>query len=111
PRFNITCEGLGFSRPEDWHWTYWGALGQIDQAGTPAGSADEAGNGDEFMAKIDDLWQRWQPGQAGVKTAGDLYGYFVEVLNVARGAVASITKAVWDAPVSRDGKKVRALQE
>lgn len=42
PRFNITCEGLGFSRTEDWHWTFWGALGQIDQAGTPAGSAGNA---------------------------------------------------------------------
>jgi hypothetical protein len=63
------------------------------------------------MAKIDDLWQRWQPGEAGVKTAGDLYGYFAEMLTKVRTAVADTTKAVWDQPVRRDGKNVSALQE
>lgn len=29
PRFNITCEGLGFSSEEPWHWTFWGSLGVI----------------------------------------------------------------------------------
>src|SRR5690606_1236049 len=44
--------------------------------GAAAGGIDE---GDEdFMAKIDDLWQRWQPGKAGVKEAGDLYLLFAE---------------------------------
>lgn len=29
PRYGISCEGLGFSRREDWHWTFWGSLGAI----------------------------------------------------------------------------------
>ncbi len=33
PKYNITCEGLGFSDPEEWHWTHWGALGTISSSG------------------------------------------------------------------------------
>lgn len=38
-RHNITCEGLSFSEP--WHWTFWGALGTIDGAGSGAGEAED----------------------------------------------------------------------
>jgi hypothetical protein len=63
------------------------------------------------MAKIDDLWQQWLPGQAGVKAAGTAYLHFVEILTKTRTAVADTAKAVWAQPVSRDGKKIPALQE
>lgn len=39
PRFNITCEGMGFS--EWWHWTFWGPLGAIDSStGSGAGAVE-----------------------------------------------------------------------
>lgn len=36
-RHNITCEGMGFS--EWWHWTFWGALGEI---GAPASAGGDS---------------------------------------------------------------------
>jgi hypothetical protein len=36
-RHNITCEGLSFgANVEWWHWTYWGPIGALTDAGTPA---------------------------------------------------------------------------
>lgn len=63
------------------------------------------------MAKIDDLWQRWQPGQAGVKTAGDLYLLFAEMVTTVRTLAADTAKAVWATPISRGKDKIPALQE
>lgn len=40
PRYGISCEGLGFSRPEDWHWTFWGVLGAIISPASLPGSND-----------------------------------------------------------------------
>lgn len=80
--------------------------------GQPAGS-----EGDEnFMAKIDDLWQRWQPGQAGVKTAGDLYLTFADAVTKIKSlaqnlTAAKIRDAVWAQTVKRTSGNVSALQE
>lgn len=77
------------------------------------GQAASGGNeGDEnFMAKIDEIWQTWMPGKAGVKTAGDAYVLFVEIVTKVRGLGATAAKAVWSTTVSRDSGKVSALQE
>lgn len=74
----------------------------------PAGTDPE---GDDFMAKIDELWEAWMPGKAGVKTAGDAYLLFVEVVTKVRTLATDTAKAVWATTVSRDGKKIPALQE
>lgn len=63
------------------------------------------------MAKIDDLWQQWLPGEKGVKTAGDAYLLFVEVVTKVRGMAASAAAAVWSVPVKRGEKNISALQE
>lgn len=36
--YGITCEGLGFSSIERWHWTFWGALGTIGAPAAAGGS-------------------------------------------------------------------------
>lgn len=82
-------------------------VGQASPSGTPAQPEEEA----EFMAKIDDLWQQWLPGQAGVKQAGGAYLLFVEILTKARTAVADTVKGVWGQTVTRGDKSIPALQE
>jgi len=97
--------------------TYAATMARLDTSrvvgqGAPAGTGGSVvETGDEFMAKIDDLWQRWQPGEAGVKTAGDLYLLFADMLQKVRTAAAESAKAVWATTVRRDGKDVSALQE
>lgn len=76
--------------------------------GSASGGSDE---GDEFMAKIDDLWEAWLPGKAGVKEAGDAYKLFVEIVTKVRALGTTVAKAVWATPVNRGGKNVTALQE
>lgn len=97
-------------RTTDGYWEFFDRNRVVGQA-TPASNPAPAGDGDEFMAKIDDLWQRWQPGEAGVKTAGDLYLLFAEVVTKVRTLAADTAKAVWSTQVSRGGGKVSALQE
>lgn len=71
-----------------------------------------AGEGDEeFMEKIDELWQNWMPGKKGVKVAGEGYKLFVEIVQKVRTAAADSAKGVWATTVSRGGKKITALQE
>lgn len=97
--------------------TYAATMARLDTSsvvgqGAPAGTGGTpVENGDEFMAKIDDLWQRWQPGEAGVKSAGDLYLLFAEMVKNVRTVATDAAKATWATPVSRDGGKVSALQE
>jgi hypothetical protein len=100
--------GYWFSQVEPWHYEFTGKVGGPAPAGSGGTPAE---TGDEFMAKIDDLWQRLLPGEKNVKTAGDVYLLFVDVVQRVRTAVADTTKAVWDQPVRRDGKNVSALQE
>lgn len=99
---------------EPWHLIDWEPYRAV------AGTAGTGSEGAEFMAKIDDLWQQWLPGQAGVKSAGDAYLLFVEMLTKVRDTTARVLKLntgaetrdlVWDRPVQRDGKGVPAIQE
>lgn len=97
---------------EPWHLIDWEPYRAV------AGTAGNESEGAEFMAKIDDLWQQWMPGQAGVKTAGPAYLLFVETLTKVRDITARVVKLgaetrdlVWDRPITRDGKGVPAIQE
>jgi hypothetical protein len=102
--------GYWFSQVEPWHYEFTGKVG--GSAPTPAGNGGTpVETGDEFMAKIDDLWQRWQPGESGVKSAGDLYLLFAEMVKNVRTAATDAAKATWATTVNRDGGKVSALQE
>lgn len=92
----------------DGYWKFFDRNRVVGQSTTSGGNATE---GDEFMAKIDDLWQEWLPGEAGKKTAGAAYLLFVEILTTVRTLVAGTAKAVWATTVARDGKKISALQE
>lgn len=111
----------GDSFGEGWHFDVPGIF--RTPPASPAGTehTGTAGDqGEEFMAKIDDLWQQWLPGQAGVKPAGEAYLLFVETLTKVRDIAARIVKLntgaetrdlVWGRPVTRDGKGVPAIQE
>lgn len=103
-------------RTTDGYWQFFDRNRVVGQA-APASNPAPAGEvGDEFMAKIDDLWQRWLPGQAGVKEAGDIYLLFAEVVNNVRSVVKNLTvakirDAVWTQTVKRTSGNVSALQE
>lgn len=64
-----------------------------------------------MSAKLDEIWQRWLPGKEGVKSAGDVYLLFADVVKRVRSLAADSAKGVWATTVSRGGAKVSALQE
>ncbi|ALJ20370.1 peptidoglycan DD-metalloendopeptidase family protein [Microbacterium sp. No. 7] len=63
------------------------------------------------MDKINELWQRLLPGEAGKKTAGDVYLTFLDLVSRVKGLAATAAKTVWETPVTRGDKKISALQE
>lgn len=93
---------------ENHHFEYLRARDKNYGNPSPAGGSDQ---GDEFMAKIDDIWEQWLPGKTGVKAAGAAYLLFVEIVTKVRALGATAAKAVWATPVNRGGKNVSALQE
>lgn len=79
PRFNITCEGMGFS--EWWHWTYWGPLGTINGSGSTAGggSVSKPGEEDDMFSEEDrellaKVLTEVRNTKAGVWTGGSING-------------------------------------
>jgi hypothetical protein len=62
PQFNITCEGENFR--EKWHWTFWGALGNIDRPGSAAASAGNNSTSlEDIMANLDKEDRDWLDAQ------------------------------------------------
>lgn len=92
----------------DGYWKFFDRT-RVVGSGSAAGGID--GGDEEFMSKIDDLWQRWQPGKAGVKTAGDLYLLFAETVTKIRNVGATAAEAVWSTKIKRNNGTVSALQE